>query len=236
MSPTPNENSTKLTKYSPDPFGGYQGPQECGGAALTKVISTSYAYNEADLTPFYEARQCDEYAKLALMGTSVLYSSGDYGVAGNGGTCIDPATGQYNDGSSGNFNPSFPGTCPSITSVGATQIAPGNSVRDAEVACETIIFSGGGFARNFAIPSYQKSAVNSYLKNHYNFKYTKAQTDTSGKARGFPDVSANGANYIVQVDGEAALVFGTSASTPVFAAIISIINEYRNVLHKKPLG
>ena len=73
----------------PDPYGGgYEGPEDCGTAKPTNVISTSYAYNEADLSPFYTARQCSEYAKLGLMGVTVLYSSGDYGVAGNGGYCL----------------------------------------------------------------------------------------------------------------------------------------------------
>ena len=47
---------------------GYKGPNECGGAASSKVVSTSYGYNEADLTPFYEMRQCQEYAKLGMNG------------------------------------------------------------------------------------------------------------------------------------------------------------------------
>lgn len=38
----------------------YSGPETCGGFAATKVISTSYAYNEHDLTPAYEQRQCNE--------------------------------------------------------------------------------------------------------------------------------------------------------------------------------
>lgn len=50
----------------------------------TYVISTSYGYNEAELPPFYAERQCAEYAKLGLMGVTVLYSSGDNGVAGDG--------------------------------------------------------------------------------------------------------------------------------------------------------
>jgi len=95
---------------------GYKGPENCGTYAPTKVISTSYSYNEADLTPFYEQRQCNEYMKLGLLGVSVLYSSGDYGVAGNGGQCI-AANGSFNNGTSGRFNPSFPGTCPYVTSV-----------------------------------------------------------------------------------------------------------------------
>lgn len=130
----------------PDPLpGGYKGPENCGGFAATKVISTSYGYNEADLTPFYENRQCAEYMKLGLQGVTVLYSSGDYGVAGNGGQCIDPVTKKFNNGSSGIFNPSFPGGCPYVTSVGATQVVPGASVTAPEEACETVIFSGGGF-------------------------------------------------------------------------------------------
>ena len=52
------------------------------------VISTSYSYNEVDLSVAYAARQCAEYAKLGLQGITVIYSSGDWGVAGNGGQCL----------------------------------------------------------------------------------------------------------------------------------------------------
>lgn len=222
----------------PDPLpfpGAYTGPENCGGFAATKVISTSYGYNEADLTPFYEMRQCQEYAKLGVQGTTVLYSSGDYGVAGNGGQCIDPTTGQYNNGTSGKFNPSFPGTCPYITSVGATQIKPGASVTQPEEACETVIFSGGGFSNVFPMPAYQKSAVQSYFAK-YNPPYGADRYNNSRMTRGFPDVSANGANYVVAVDGKFSLVFGTSASCPVFGSIITIINEARADIGKGSVG
>ena len=59
----------------------------------TYVISTSYSYNEADLSPSYAERQCTEYAKLGLMGITFLYSSGDSGVAGGAPgneTCLNP--------------------------------------------------------------------------------------------------------------------------------------------------
>lgn len=36
--------------------GAYKKPEDCGTYEPTKVISTSYGYNEADLTPFYEER------------------------------------------------------------------------------------------------------------------------------------------------------------------------------------
>lgn len=64
----------------PSPFpGGYEF-QDCGVYSPASVISTSYGYNEADLTPAYEARQCAEYMKLGLQGVTVLYSSGDNGM------------------------------------------------------------------------------------------------------------------------------------------------------------
>lgn len=218
----------------PDPYGGYEGPENCGGFAATKTISTSYAYNEADLTPFYEMRQCNEYMKLGLQGTSFFYSSGDYGVAGNGGQCI-AANGSYNDGGSGRFNPSFPGTCPYITSVGATQIKPGASVTQPEEACETVIFSGGGFSNVFPLPSYQAAAVKSFFANHPP-PYTSAQYNNSQQTRGFPDISANGANYVIAVDGSFSLVYGTSASSPVVASIFTLINEARLTIGKSSVG
>lgn len=79
----------------PDPYnytGSYQGPEDCGDFTPAKVISTSYSYDEADLTAAYEIRQCNEYLKLGLMGTTFLYSSGDDGVAGNEG-CLSKRKG-----------------------------------------------------------------------------------------------------------------------------------------------
>ena len=40
------------------------------------------------MTPFYVTRQCNEYGKLGLMGVTILYSSGDNGVAGNQARCL----------------------------------------------------------------------------------------------------------------------------------------------------
>jgi tripeptidyl-peptidase-1 len=217
----------------PDPYkGGYKGPENCGGFTATKVISSSYSYNEHDLTPLYERRQCAEYMKLGLMGVSVLYSSGDSGVAGNGDECINKRGG-YNNGTRGRFNPSFPGTCPYITSVGATQVKPGVNVPKAlasgtqpEEACETVIYSGGGFSNVFPLPSYQEKAVQSYFAN-YPPPYSSAQYNNSQQTRGYPDISANGANYVVAVDGKFALVYGTSASSPTLGSILTLINEQR---------
>lgn len=69
----------------PDSLGGYQGEysdtnfihdiadmhvieaEECGQVSATYVISTSYAVDEASLTPAYMQRQCNEYAKVHIV-------------------------------------------------------------------------------------------------------------------------------------------------------------------------
>ncbi|KAF8134388.1 peptidase S8/S53 domain-containing protein [Boletus edulis] len=225
----PSQDSTY-----PDPNqGGYKGPEACGTATPANVISTSYGYNEADLTPFYTARQCSEYAKLGLMGTTILYSSGDYGVAGHGDLCLNPNGTQTADGKI--FNPTFPGTCPYVTSVGATMVPSGSSVYEPETACEKVIYSGGGFSNYFEMPDYQKTAVEHYLTN-YHPDYSADIWNSTGKSRALPDISANGANYVVAVDGEFVLVYGTSCSTPVSGAIFTMINDARLAVGKSTIG
>ncbi|KAF8849785.1 subtilisin-like protein [Acephala macrosclerotiorum] len=234
------DNPTYDAIYPDTASGGYSGAENCGTITPASVISTSYGYNEADLPAAYEVRQCNEYMKLGLAGVSVLYSSGDHGVAGNSGQCCTNAKcagGTYNSGSSGTFNPSFPATCPYITSVGATQVKPNGLVTatNPEEACETVIYSGGGFSNVFAIPSYQSSAVATYFSAHKP-TYTATQYNNSQTVRGYPDVSANGANYVVAVDGALSLVYGTSASSPVFGAIVTLINEQRIAAGKSTVG
>ena len=97
-----------------------------------------------------------------MLGTTVLYSSGDDGVASRG-VCLNSNRKRINPlfpqcltdnpfllnqpSSHGKvFNPGFPVTCPFVTAVGATQINPRNPVTAPEGACEQVIFSGGGFS------------------------------------------------------------------------------------------
>ncbi|KDQ54047.1 hypothetical protein JAAARDRAFT_72123 [Jaapia argillacea MUCL 33604] len=212
--------------------GGYTGPKSCGTTPPAHVISTSYAYNEVELSQKYTARQCAEYAKLGLMGVTVLYSSGDYGVAGNHGLCINDQGGESYGGTI--FNPTFPSGCPYVTSVGATQINPGAKVTDPESACEQVIYSGGGFSNHFQRPGYQKKAVEKYLTN-YPPPYPPNLWNTNN-ARAFPDLSANGANYAVAVDDAFISVYGTSASAPVVGAILTLVNDARLAVGKGPIG
>jgi tripeptidyl-peptidase-1 len=228
----------------PAPPDGYIGPANCGGFEATKVISTSYGYNEADLTPAYTKRQCSEYLKLALQGVTVLYSSGDFGVAGNMGRCIDPATGNFTrtNATEGVFNPSFPGGCPWVTSVGATEVARGVNIKDQlaqnkqpEKACETVIRSGGGFSNVFELPEYQQTVVKKWFSEHPP-PYGADKFNNTQRTRGFPDISTNGANYVVTVNGNFTLIYGTSASAPALGGMISLINEQRLNANKGTIG
>lgn len=68
------------------------------------------------------------------------------------------------------FSPSFPSTCPYVTSVGGTYIAPGKTVYDPEIAVimggSTASTAGGGFSSVFARPEYQKDKVDEYFTDH----------------------------------------------------------------------
>lgn len=89
----------------------------------------------------------------------------------------------------------------SVTSVGGT-------TGTTEVVAS---FTGGGFSKNFAAPSYQSSVVATYLAaqgSTYSGKF-------NAKGRGFPDVSAQASNYIIYSGGRAQTVSGTSCATPM---------------------
>ncbi|KAL2069566.1 hypothetical protein VTL71DRAFT_14245 [Oculimacula yallundae] len=224
----------------------YAGRKMCGRFKPTNVISVSYGGSEWDLPAYYQQRQCNEFMKLGLMGISVFFASGDSGVeAANG--CIN-----------GNvFNPLWPATCPYITAVGATKIRSGKKVTDEEaVAQETedSIFgtfsSGGGFSNVYPAPDYQRKALKTYFSSHnppydsyaaFGTFHNPGDVAANGGlynalGRGIPDVSANGDNITIVYQGQKALAAGSSASAPMFAAIINRINEERLAVGKSTVG
>jgi len=124
-----------------------------------------------------------------------------------------------------------------VTAIGATQVNPNATVFEPESACEQVIFSGGGFSNYFAIPDYQKSVVADYVKDNLTpSPYPAGTYNTSGTSRAYPDISANGANYVVASDGAFGLVYGTSAAAPVVGSMLTMINDARLALGKKPIG
>lgn len=122
-----------------------------------------------------------------------------------------------------------------VTSVGATQVKPGASVTQPEEAAESVIYSGGGFSNVFSMPSYQTAAVKNYFANHKP-TYGADRYNTSETSRGFPDVSANGVNYVFACDLSFSYVYGTSASSPTFGSILTLVNAARMDMGKSSIG
>ncbi|KAF8301441.1 subtilisin-like protein [Clavulina sp. PMI_390] len=227
-----HNDATIDPSYPDSKAGGYKG-NSCGvyKNKRPKVLFTSYSYDELQLSPAYERRQCHEYMKLSLSGTTFVFASGDYGVAGNNGKCIDVKNEKFSD-SGTMFNPTFPATCPWVLVVGATEVKPGKKITDPESAA---IHSGGGFSNNFKMPNYQKTAVEKYFAKHKP-SYTSSQYNDSKKTRGYPDISANGVNYLVAVDSAFRTIDSTSASAAAVAAMFALINNERHANGKKPIG
>jgi tripeptidyl-peptidase I len=90
-----------------------------------------------------------------------------------------------------------------------------------------------GFSNIFEAPSYQSAAVKGYLEK-YAPKYGDSVFNSSG--RGFPDVSALGLSLATVYENRAIAVGGTSASAPIFASIVTLLNEERLAQGKKPIG
>ncbi|KAM5532443.1 hypothetical protein V8D89_013859 [Ganoderma adspersum] len=160
---------------------------------------------------------CFAYAQLGTRGTSILFASGDGGVAGQqaSDTCPD-----------GLFVPTFPSTCPFVTSVGSTEgVAP-------EVAGT---FSAGGFSNIFPRPDYQSSVALAYL-DALNLTASPLAGHFNTTGRAFPDVSMTGRDIAIIAAGVPQPVLGTSASTPMFASMVALVNDQMLNAGLPPLG
>jgi tripeptidyl-peptidase-1 len=175
---------------------------------------------------------CDAYMALGARGISLLFASGDvlYSWCLSVLTALTPTQGgirgnhdSLSECDSTSALAVFPASCPYVTTVGATTgLGP-------ETAAS---FSGGGFSSFFAAPSYQSDAVVGFLETlPTDFEITFNHT-----GRGYPDVSLQGVNFQVVVDGSTQSIGGTSASTPTFASVIALINDRLIAAGKPVLG
>merc|ERR1712190_359400 len=102
----------------------------------------------------------------------------------------------------------------------------GESGLSGEEMATTQFGSGGGFSYDYEMPSYQSTAVKAYLA-----KDPKTGSSTfASNGRASPDVALLGEQFDVYTSGpfgglEKVAVGGTSASTPSWGAIISLLNE-----------
>ncbi|KAM0192469.1 hypothetical protein ACHAPC_001806 [Botrytis cinerea] len=182
---------------------------------LPQTISISYGDDEDTVPLSYADEVCNLFSQLGARGVSVLVASGDSGV---GTTCVTTGTTK-------GFTTSFPASCPWVTVVGGTT---GNSPEAAWTD------GGGGFSSVFGQPSYQTTAVNSWLTTDTTHSAVTKYFNASGRA--YPDVSAQATNFVIVASGSAELVDGTSCATPTFSSVIQLINSNRVAAGKAGLG
>jgi len=201
-------------------------------------------------SPTYVNRTNTEFKKLGLLGHTLLAASGDDGTCGthgspNGCTALGPI---------------FPAASPFVLTVGATSIEPSSESRTPSgsppictssnygCVCSTSqneqvclqngtgqFDTGGGFSYFSTQPSYQTAAVQAYIKS--GVPLPAQSFHWSPNNRGFPDIAAIGENVCILNDGQACSpVGGTSASCPLIASLIVLLNQDRLNAGKTPLG
>jgi len=211
------------------------------------VHSLSYGSHEPDTIDATEPGALEmyerveyEFVKLGLIGCTVVVSSGDNGVCES----MDPTNPEHGCKKT---TPNWPTTSPYITAVGATQLSDQYSPvcgsrwssffnlsipcsGSAEIACMSdqgcVITTGGSFSVKHSRPWYQETAVSRYLENFSSAKGFPTDPDFFNKdGRAYPDVAFFGSSYSTIMDDGLIEFCGTSASTPLFAAFVTILND-----------
>ena len=185
-----------------------------------QVISQSYAGCEGPGADFYQTLALQANAE----GITWVSGAGDSGAAGCDGTGSSAA--------SGGFSAEAPASAPSVTAVGGTAFASGNSGQYWGASSEpggatalsyipetgwssaqAVFGGGGGLSSIFGKPGYQSDFYSSNVSK-----------------RMVPDVSLAASPvsspYAVVFNGSEIQVGGTSAATPAFGGIVALVNNY----------
>jgi tripeptidyl-peptidase I len=205
--------------------------------------------------------RCDqEFMKMGLRGLTVVFSSGDDGI-GNNIVRDDPdyacsqafpawpasspyvttvgatqLSDQYLPVCSENYahSSSFPKNLPSSLQL------PFQCTAAKETTCSStiggVITSGGGFSNvinRATLAPWQDAAVATYLSDPSNIP-PLSYFNASGRA--YPDVATYGSNYFVYLNASIVRESGTSASAPVFAAMVTLWNDMRLAYGYSPMG
>ena len=178
-----------------------------------KIISISWGAPEGLINPVTLNSYNNLLQYASTRNVSVFAASGDYGA---------------DDGVIGKSNVDFPSSCPYATGCGGTRLTAVNGVRTSEVVWNNQFSNrpdatGGGISKFFSVPFYQNKA--NVILN----------VDTNLKGRGVPDVSGNAdpnTGYVISVNGQLGVIGGTSAVSPLWAALTARLNQSLG----RPLG
>lgn len=179
---------------------------------LGNIVSQSWGASEITLKDSagqQEIHQWDSFFQQATtqQGMTFFSASGDNGATDYSDLQVTKI--------STSPTTSFPADDPWITSVGGTSLIRQGNTTQEHVWNQVAGGSGGGFSTFFTTPSFQKllpSSVQSQLNNR----------------RGVPDVAADAdplTGLAFYQGGQWALAGGTSAATPLWAALMAIANQ-----------
>jgi kumamolisin len=164
------------------------------------VISGSFGSCEDELPPSYLHAMTQVFQLAALKGVTVCVSSGDRG----------------DDAKDGRPRAHFPASSPHVLSCGGTHMDPASPFPERvwEEPGMPSLKSGGGVSAFFAEPAWQSRA--------------RVQQKTGHVGRGVPDVAAKAdlhTGYGIVVRGLRFSMGGTSASAPLWAALVATLNR-----------
>ena len=176
------------------------------------VVSISWGGPEDSWTQQARTQMEQILTGAAALGVAVTVASGDGG-----------STDGVNDGKQ---HVDFPASAPHALGCGGTTLRIANG----KIASETVWnelpnhgAGGGGISKLFQVPAYQSRTK------------LPANVDTGNGGRGVPDVCGNAdpeTGYQVLVDGQQQTFGGTSAVAPLWAGLITLLNESLG----KPVG
>ena len=165
------------------------------------IISISWGAPEIAWTQAAVQAMDQAFQAAAAMGVTVYCAAGD-----NGANDFPPGPQQQ----PGN-HVDFPASSPNVVGCGGTRISvSGTSITDEVVWNDPGDgATGGGVSTLFPKPAYQGGAV-------------------QGNTRGVPDVAGDASpqsGYIIRVDGQQAVIGGTSAVAPLWAGLTALLNQ-----------
>jgi len=218
--------------------------------ATTYPFLGNCTYLHIPNTADYINRTNIEFMKLGSLGHTLLAASGDDGTSGTHGSWDDCQK----------LGPIYPSASPYVISVGATSVESSDVASNAGdtpppvctdpsyyCSCSTSSVeapalsdnsagfdTGGGFSQFSAMLPFQQSAVQAYLSSGVTLPLQSLYNPSN---RAFPDIGAVGEDFCcLDPGGSCLLIGGTSASTPLIAGMITLLNQDRFNAGKTPLG
>ena len=179
-------------------------------ANAPSIMSISWGSAESQWTAQAVTAMTSAFQDAAEAGVSVFAASGD-GLATDGV-------------SDGKAHVDFPASSPWVVGCGGTRLETSGAVLKGEAAWNSNGGgTGGGISALFAVPAYQDKVA------------LPAPVGSTKAGRGVPDVAADAdpdTGYSVVVDGQTAVIGGTSAAAPLWAGLFALANAAAG----KPVG